>query len=78
MKWLTLFLLANTCLAAPVIDLGKSQVRAKMRGPSLEMIESGRLDAQTTSRAALSQLKGLEDWLTRPEPKPIEKKEESR
>lgn len=68
--FLMLLIVSAASFAAPVIDLGKTQVQGKMRGPSLEVIESGRLDAGTTARAALLQLKSLEEVLTRPAPPP--------
>ena len=46
--------------SAAVLDLGKTEVKGKVRGPDLNVIESGQVSQTTLSRVAISQLEELE------------------
>lgn len=66
---------ASAAMAGQVIDLGKMEVRGKIRGPEVQVIDADTMKDKTAKRYAQSQLQSMEESLLRHTPPTASRKE---
>jgi len=75
MKWFVLLALSQPAWAGEVIDLGKMEVRGKVRGPEVQLIDPSEMKEKSAQRLTQMQLSQLEKDLLQHQPPTLISKE---